>query len=217
MGLAAHGDALDIGILIGGSGSVDDEFGLRVILRVEVDGHLVEYGRGEGIYGQARRIGIDAYHCKDGPSRHGACVVVAREAVGLGGEMLGQEVARQSLCAPLLSLDLREDVGIADVGLVGRVVVSLVENILEALQETLLAAPEFHHARHVVGHGKGVVPGRTFVESGTGFEIFALEGIERAEELATGRDGAERAGLGTVVFFVALRTVAQGFCIFLVA
>ena len=112
---------------------------------------------------------------------------------------------------------MREDVGIADVGLVGRVVVSLVENILEALYETLLAAPEFHHTRHVVGHGKGVVPSRTFVETGAGFKVFSLKGIERSKELAIGRDGAEGAGFGAVEFLVTLCAVAQGFCIFLVA
>ena len=69
------------------------------------------------------------------------------------------------LGAPFLALEAAEDVRIGYVGLVGRVVESLVEDALQAVDKRLGAAHELGESGDVVGDVERVVPRRALMES----------------------------------------------------
>jgi len=122
---AVHLYAVDVVTCRVGAVRADAELAL-----LSGDAHLVEGGRGDCIIGCARAVGVEAHHGEYGPGRHGARVIIAGNAVWCVQVVLVEQCLHLPLCAPLLSLESAEEVRVGDVGLVGRVVVPVVEYAL---------------------------------------------------------------------------------------
>ena len=109
--------------------------------------------------------------------------------------MLAEQTVDFALGAPFFPLEAREEIGIGNVGFVGRVIELFIENHLQLIDEFLLAAHQFGKAVNIVGHEEGVVPSRTFMETGHRLEVFALARIEGGEEGAVGIERTQSAAL----------------------
>ena len=196
---------------------LDDEFVLTPILRVELYRHFIESRSGKRIFGHTRTIGVKSHHAEDGPCGHRTGVVVARNTVGLGGEMLGEQFLHQLLCAPFLTLETAEEIRISDVGFVRRVIVALVEHTLKLVHELLVPTHQFGQAFDVMRNKERVVPSVTFVETGARSKVRAFLRVERFVELAFLRNRTERTELLAEVVLVTHRTVIEQLGILLLA
>ena len=168
-----------------------------------MQGHAVENGRSEGVVGLAGAVGVETNHREDGPRRHGAAVLVARNTVRRVLVILVEQACHLFLRAPLLAFEVAEQVGIGDIGLVGGVIEILVKHPLQLVDKSLLAAHEACQSLHIVGHVEGVVPGRALVESGSVGEVGAVLGVKRGEPGAVGVAWAQGSKLLVVIVLVA--------------
>src|SRR3712207_9256941 len=69
--------------------------------------YLIEDRGCQRVIGLTGTVGVKTYHGEDGPCRHRSAVVVVRNAVGLVGEVFGQEAVHFLLRAPLRSEERR--------------------------------------------------------------------------------------------------------------
>lgn len=113
------------------------------------------------------------------------------------------------LRAPFFAFKIREEVGVGNVGFVGRVVETLVEDALQFVDEGTLPAHQPGKAEDVVGDVEGIIPGIAFVEAGAWFKVLAFHRIEGGIELTVGQDRAEGAELLAVIMLITQRTVVE--------
>ena len=121
------------------------------------------------------------------------------------------------LRAPLLTLEIREKMGVCNVRFVGRVVQSFVEHALKLVYERLLSTHEPGKPFHIVGNIESIVPGIAFVEAGAGLKILTFHRIEKSIEFSVRQDGTESTVLLTVIMLVAQRTFVEQTGILLLA
>ena len=206
---ATEGHRADVDVAGPGAFRFYNELPGRIVFRVERNGHLVENGRCKRIVRLPRAVRVEAHHREDRPRRHGARVVVAGDAVGGCRKVPVQQTPHLALRTPLLAPEIAEQVRIGDVGFVRRVVQPLVEDHLQLVDESAPAAHQPGQSGHVVRDIERIVPGRTFVEPGDGFEILALARVEGREEFTLPGNRTERARLGAVIVLIAERAGAE--------
>ena len=109
---------------------LDDEVAMRIKTLIEVECHFVEDGCCQCIIGRTGTVGIETHHREDKPGGHRAAIVVAWDTVRLVGIVLSDQFTHDFLRAPFFTLEIGEEIGVGDVGLVGRVVESFIEETL---------------------------------------------------------------------------------------
>ena len=136
-----------------------------VPLRVQRYGHLPESRSGKRVGRLSWAIRIEAHHGEHSPCGHRARIIIARNTVRLGREILLQKLRYHLLCTPFLTPESAEKVGISDIRLIGRIIQPLVEHALQLLQEHLPSAHQSRITFHIVRHEERVVPCTAFVET----------------------------------------------------
>lgn len=106
--------------------------------------------------------------------------------------------------------------GVCNVRFVGRVVQSFVEHTLKLVYERLLSTHEPGKPFHIVGNIESIVPGTTFVKSGSA-QSSLLPRVERSIEFTVRQDRTESTVLLTVIMLVAQRTFVEQTGILLLA
>ena len=183
----------------------------------ELHGNAVKGRAGEGVVRVGRAVGVESQHGKHRPGAHGAGVVVAGKAVRRIFVVVGQNPFYRAPSPFFLAFEAGEQVRIHDVGLVGGVVQAVVEYLLQPFQILFAAAHQTGIPFHVVRHGKRIVPGTAFVETGGIGEVGPVRRVEGGEERAVGPDGPKAAVLGAVVVPVAQRAALQPGRVFFIA
>ena len=160
----------------------NDQLPLRIILRIEPNPNSGEYRRGQCIGGAARTVGVESQHGIDKPSTHRTGIVITGQAVRSIAKMFGYQLPGQFLRSPCFLGEIGEEVRIGDVRLVGRIIISFIEDFLQPFRKNLCSSHQPGKPLYIVGNEKGIVISTALVETGTRLEVFTLFGIERSEE-----------------------------------
>ena len=131
--------------------------------------------------------------------------------------MLVEKLLHEGLSPPFLSLEITEKVRIGYVGLVGRIVKSLVKDLLEFADEVPASSHQLRQTEDVVRNIECVVPCTSFMEARNSFEVLTLPRIERFEEGTFFLQRTEGAEVRTVVVAVLKRLHAEPFGILIMA
>ena len=118
--------------------------------------------------------------------------------------MLVEQSLHLPLCAPLLANEATEEVGIGDIGLIGRVVVPVVKHALQPIHIGPFAPHESRQPLHIVRRGKGIAPCRALMKSRDVLKVLACGWVEVAQEGTVLPDGSQRA-----IRLVVVASVAQ--------
>ena len=124
-------------------------------------------------------------------------------------EMLGQQLVNQFLRAPLLTRYTREEVSVSNIGLIGGVIQSLIEDHLQFVDKRLVATHQLDESLYIVGHEEGVVPGTSLMETGARLEVLTLTRVKGGEETAVGQQRAQGTTLLAVILSVTQRTATE--------
>ncbi len=189
--------------------SFDFKVILSPYLRVKFHGNLVETRHCKSECRITGGVGIHTHHRPYGPCRHSTAVLIAGYTVGSCGEIFVEQFTYNTVGTPFLSFYAREEIRIDDVGLVGRVIKSVVEYGLESLNKLLFAAMGLNHSLYIVGNGEGIVPRVSFMKSGRRLKVFSLAGIERCEERTVGQTRTEHTEFWIEVVVPSGRTLGK--------
>ena len=128
-----------------------------------------------------------------------------------------QQFTNQFLRTPSFPLEIAEEVRIGDIRLVCHIVVSFVEDHLQFIDKLFLSAHQFGKAFDIVRDIERVIPGISFMETGTRFKVLPLLRIERRIERAVGQDGTKRTELLAIVMLISHSSFPEQLGVFLLS